>query len=159
MPKLSLRPDGPQAPPSRRLPQTPEPTNMLHHISFAVTDIERAASFYDPTLAALGYVRVFEDLRPGESGQAIGYGLEGQGDGFCIKQASASSASPGHGFHLAFAAPSRRSVHEFHQHALQHGGQDNGGPGPRPGYGPNYYACFVIDPDGHHLEAVINSPA
>lgn len=130
--------------------------HMLHHISFAVTDLERAATFYDHVLAALGYVRVFEDLRPGETGQAIGYGLEGQGDAFCIKQARASSASPGEGFHLAFAAPDRASVHEFHRLALLHGGKDNGGPGLRPGYGPHYHACFVVDPDGHRVEAVIN---
>ena len=129
--------------------------HMLHHISFAVTDIERAAKFYDHALSALGYVRVFEDLRPGGEDQAIGYGLEGEGDKFCIKQAGASSASAGHGFHLAFAAPNRNSVHEFHEQALLHGGKDNGGPGPRPEYGPNYYACFVIDPDGHRIEAVI----
>jgi catechol 2,3-dioxygenase-like lactoylglutathione lyase family enzyme len=130
--------------------------HMLHHISFAVTDIERAGRFYDHTLSALGYVRVFEDLRPGGEGQAIGYGLEGDGDKFCIKQASASSGGQGHGFHVAFAAPNRGSVHEFYKQALLHGGTDNGGPGSRPDYGPNYYACFVIDPDGHRVEAVID---
>ena len=131
--------------------------HMLHHVSLAVTDIERAASFYDHALAALGYVRVFEDLRPGEQGQAVGYGLPGQGDKFCIKQAAVSSASAGPGFHLAFAAPNREAVHEFHARALQRGGEDNGSPGARAHYGPNYYACFVIDPDGHRLEAVINT--
>lgn len=132
--------------------------HMLHHLSFAVTDIERAAAFYDAALSALGYVRVFEDLRPGGTGQAVGYGLPGQDDKFCIKQAAASSASAGQGMHLAFAAPDRQSIHEFHAQALAHGGHDNGAPGPRPHYGPNYYACFVIDPDGHRLEAVTNSP-
>ena len=121
--------------------------------------MERAARFYDHVLKELGYVRVFEDLRPGEEGQALGYGLEGQGDKFCIKQALTSSAAAGHGFHLAFAAPSRESVHKFHQQALLHGGNDNGSPGPRPDYGPNYYACFVVDPDGHRIEAVVNSAA
>jgi len=133
--------------------------HMLHHISFSVTDIDRAAKFYDHTLGALGYVRVFEDLRPGEEDQAVGYGREGEGDKFCIKQASESSAANGYGFHLAFAAPNRRSVHEFHAQALLHGGKDNGGPGPRLDYGRNYYACFVVDPDGHRIEAVINSAA
>lgn len=133
--------------------------HMLHHISFAVTDMERAAKFYDHALMELGYVRVFEDLRPGEEGQAVGYGRAGEDDKFCIKQASASSASDGHGFHLAFAAPNQRAVHEFHRQALLHGGKDNGGPGPRPAYGPNYYACFVVDPDGHRVEAVLNSAA
>lgn len=130
--------------------------HMLHHVSLPVSDIERAASFYDLALAALGYVRVFEDLRPGEQGQAVGYGLPGQGDKFCIKQAP-SPVSTGPGFHLAFAAPNRQAVHDFHAQALLQGGRDNGGPGPRPHYGPNYYACFVIDPDGHRLEAVINT--
>ena len=132
---------------------------MLHHISFAVTDIERAAKFYDHALSALGYVRVFEDLRPGEEDQAVGYGLEGEGDKFCIKQASASSASAGHGLHLAFAAPDQKSIHEFHKQALLHGGNDNGGPGPRTEYGPDYYACFVVDPDGHRIEAVNSGAA
>lgn len=133
--------------------------HMLHHISFAVVDIERAAKFYDHVLKPLGYVRVFEDLRPGEDDQAVGYGVEGDGDKFCIKQARTSSATDGHGFHLAFSAPSKDSVHEFHKQALLHGGTDNGEPGPRPGYGSNYYACFVVDPDGHRIEAVINSAA
>ncbi len=132
--------------------------HMLHHISLAVTDIERAAGFYDPALATLGYTRVFEDLRPGEQGQAVGYGLPGQDDKLCLKQAAASSATPGQGFHLAFAAPSRQAVDEFHAAALRHGGQNHGAPGLRPHYGPHYYACFVVDPDGHRLEAVINEP-
>lgn len=133
--------------------------HMIHHISFAVTDIERAATFYDQVLGALGYVRVFEDLCPGDEDQAVGYGREGEGDKFCIKQASASSATSGHGFHLAFASPSREAVDDFHQMALMYGGKDNGGPGLRPDYGDHYYACFVIDPDGHRIEAVINNGA
>lgn len=78
---------------------------------------------------------------------------------FCAKRADASSVARGHGFHLAFAAPSRASVHELHRQALLHGGRDNGGPGPRPDYGPHDDACFVVDPDGHRLEAVINRAA
>ena len=133
--------------------------HMLHHISFSVTDIDRAANFYDHTLGAPGYVRVFEDLRPGEEDQAVGYGRDGEDDKFCIKQASESSAAKGHGFHLAFAAPNRSSALEFHAQALLQGGKDNGGPRLRPDYGQNYYACFVVDPDGHRIEAVINSAA
>lgn len=130
---------------------------MLHHLSFGVVDIDRAAAFYDHVLGALGYVRVFEDLCPGDDGQAVGYGVAGQGDKFCIKQSERSSAVDGYGFHLAFAAPDRAAVHEFHRLALLHGGRDNGAPGPRPDYGDHYYACFVVDPDGHRIEAVINS--
>jgi len=130
---------------------------MLHHGSFGVTDIERATAFYDAVLGTLGYVRVFEDLRPGGMGQAVGYGLPGQDDKFCIKQATASSASAVPGFHLAFAAPSAEAVQAFHTQALKHGGRDNGPPGPRPNYGPHYHAGFVIDPEGHRLEAVFNT--
>ena len=130
--------------------------HMLHHISFAVVDIEQSARFYDHVLGALGYVRVFEDLRPGEEEQAVGYGLPGADDKFCLKQASQSSATAGYGFHLAFSAADRRAVDEFYKQALLHGGTDNGGPGLRPDYGDAYYACFVLDPEGHRIEAVIN---
>jgi hypothetical protein len=64
----------------------------------------------------------------------------------------------GPGFHLAFAASSRQAVDDFHRAALAAGGFDNGKPGVRPGYGPNYYAAFVVDPDGYRLEAVFHDP-
>jgi len=130
---------------------------MLHHISLGVSDILRAARFYDAALGPLGYVRVWEDLQPDEPDQAIGYGIAGGGDKLAIKHRPEGAQSPGPGFHLAFSAPSRQSVTQFHTAALEHGGADNGGPGVRPHYGPHYFAAFVIDPDGHHLEAVFNS--
>jgi catechol 2,3-dioxygenase-like lactoylglutathione lyase family enzyme len=129
--------------------------HMLHHISFGVANIERAAAFYDAVLAPLGYVRVWEDLRPGELDQAVGYGRAGEGDNFAIKLRTAGQLAPGPGSHLAFAAPSLEAVRTFHAAALAHGGHDNGAPGLRPDYGPNYYAAFVIDPDGYPIEAVI----
>lgn len=132
---------------------------MLHHISFGVSDIERSAQFYDAVLGALGFVRVWEDLRPGESGQAVGYGLPGGGDKFAIKLRPERQQPPGRGFHLAFAAPNHEAVRRFHAAALARGGSDNGGPGPRPDYGAHYFAAFVIDPDGHAIEAVVNTPA
>ncbi|RUM09292.1 VOC family protein [Rhizobium chutanense] len=131
---------------------------MLHHASLGVSDIERSAAFYDAALAALGYVRVWDDIRPGQTGQAVGYGPPGGGDKLAIKHRPESQSPPGPGFHLAFAAPSRAAVDRFHAAAIAHGGRDNGGPGLRPHYGEHYYAAFVIDPDGHALEAVINSP-
>jgi len=131
---------------------------MLHHISFGVTDLERSAKFYDAALQVLGYVRVWSDVRPGEQNQAIGYGRTGTGDRFAIKLAPSMKSGCGSGFHLAFAAPSRRAVDDFHREALAAGGLDNGGPGPRPRYGPNYYAAFVLDPDGYRLEAVFDHP-
>lgn len=124
---------------------------MLHHLSFAVRDLPAAARFYDAVLGALGYRRVFE------APAAIGYGLVDNQDKFCLKQRDEARA-PSAGFHLAFGAPSREAVHAFHAAAMAAGGLDNGGPGPRPAYGPHYYAAFVIDPDGHRIEAVINTP-
>jgi catechol 2,3-dioxygenase-like lactoylglutathione lyase family enzyme len=123
---------------------------MLHHLSLGVANLERAATFYDPVLAALGYVRVWSDAT------AIGYGRVGGGDNLAIKLVGAEVAVPGPRFHVAFAAPSRKAVEDFHTEALKHGGRDNGAPGLRPAYGENYYAAFVIDLDGHPIEAVIN---
>jgi len=130
---------------------------MLHHASLGVSDIERSAAFYDAALAALGYVRVWDDIRPGQAGQAVGYGLPGGGDKLAIKHRPEGQRPPGPGFHLAFAAPNRQTVREFHAAAIAHGGSDNGRPGLRPDYGEHYYAAFVVDPDGHALEAVFNS--
>jgi len=131
---------------------------VLHHVSFGVSHIGRAAAFYDAALAPLGYIRVWEDLEPGEPDQAVGYGPPGGGDKLAIKLRPKGQRPPGPGFHLAFAAPDRGSIAQFHVAALAHGGRDNGAPGLRPNYGPHYYAAFVVDPDGHHIEAVFNSP-
>jgi catechol 2,3-dioxygenase-like lactoylglutathione lyase family enzyme len=129
---------------------------MLHHISLGARSIDDAARFYDAALAPLGYIRVWSDLRPGEDGQAVGYGSEGSDDKLAIKQvATAIPNIPG--FHLAFTAATRDAVVAFYQAALSAGGKDNGPPGLRPEYGENYFAAFVIDPDGHHLEAVCKS--
>ena len=123
---------------------------MLHHVSLATTDLARATAFYDAALGALGYRRVFGDRT------AVGYGIEDGKDLLCLKL-TAAAITPGPGFHLAFAAPSRAAVASFHAAALRHGGIDNGAPGLRPDYGANYFAAFVLDPDGHRIEAVINS--
>lgn len=125
---------------------------MLHHLSLGVSDLARAAAFYDAALRELGYVRVWTDA------DAIGYGRPGGGDKLAIKLRK-GVAVPGAGFHLALAAPDRASVARFHAAALAHGGTDDGPPGLRPHYGEHYYAAFVVDPDGHRLEAVINTPA
>jgi catechol 2,3-dioxygenase-like lactoylglutathione lyase family enzyme len=130
---------------------------MLHHLSLGVADIECAVAFYDAVLAPLGYVRVWSDLRPGESNQAVGYGAAGGGDALALKHRPDGQRPPGPGFHVAFAAPGRAAVDAFHHAALQHGGRDNGAPGLRAHYGPHYYAAFVIDPDGHAIEALFNA--
>ena len=125
---------------------------MLHHISFGVVDLQRSSAFYDAVLHCLGYVRVWSNAT------AVGYGPPGGQDLLALRLAGAEARAPGPGFHLALAAPSREAVVDFHAAALRCGGRDNGGPGLRPAYGPGYYAAFVVDPDGHRLEAVIDVP-
>jgi catechol 2,3-dioxygenase-like lactoylglutathione lyase family enzyme len=135
------------------MPLVADHARMLHHLSMGAHDIERAARFYDAALAPLGFVRVWTDLRPGEQGQAIGYGAPGAGDELAIKQVSEPLPNlPG--FHVAFCAPNRDAVRNFHSAAIAAGGTDNGLPGLRPEYGDNYFAAFVVDPEGHRIEAV-----
>lgn len=124
---------------------------MIHHVSLGSSDLQRSTAFYDAALSALGYVRVWAD------DTAVGYGLPGGGDKLAIKL-QPHAVAPGPGFHLAFAAPTRQAVAAFHAAALRHGGRDNGAHGLRPHYGSNYFAAFVIDPDGHRIEAVLNDP-
>ncbi|CAN5729815.1 VOC family protein [soil metagenome] len=124
--------------------------SMLHHISLGVRDLALSGAFYDAALGALGFRRVFED------DTAIGYGLVDDKDLLCLKLRPDAIAS-GSGFHLAFSAPSRDAVQAFHEAALCIGGTDQGAPGLRPDYGANYYAAFLLDPDGNRIEAVINA--
>ena len=125
---------------------------MLHHISFGVNDLQRSIAFYDAVFRTLGYVRVWS--KPG----AAGYGLPGGEDLFALKARSQSLSVPGQGFHLAFAAPGRQAVNDFHAVAVQQGGLDNGQPGLRPQYGADYFAAYAIDPDGYAIETVFNGP-
>jgi catechol 2,3-dioxygenase-like lactoylglutathione lyase family enzyme len=127
------------------------PMHMLHHLSLPVTDIARSARFYNATLSALGYIRVWAH----EHG--VGYGSPGGGDKFAIKLSQVPVGPPGPGFHVAFAAASREVVANFHAAGIENGGKDNGPAGRCPHYGENYYAAFVMDPDGYQVEAVINS--
>ncbi len=123
---------------------------MLHHLSLPVADIDRARRVYDQALAALGYQIAFltED--------AVGYGLEAGRDKLCLKRVE-KPGSLDSGLHVAITAPDRDAVAAFHRAALDGGARDNGGPGLRPQYGENYYAAFVIDADGHPIEAVCRS--
>ncbi len=123
---------------------------MLHHISFSVADLKRCSQFYDALLTPLGYRRVFE------SKVFIGYGVEDNKDKFALRLHEEGVSPPSPGFHLAFAAPTRAAVEASYHAALKCGGRDNGAPGLRPHYGPNYFAAFLTDPDGYEVEAVIN---
>lgn len=124
-------------------------THMLHHVSLPVSDIATAAKLYDAMLGPLGYCRV------AQSTGFIGYGTEENRDKFAIVSTNSVSA-PQAGFHLAFSAPSCLAVDSFHQAALHHGATDNGAPGLRPDYGANYYAAYIVDLDGYHIEAICN---
>jgi len=124
---------------------------MISHLSFGVAALERAIAFYDAVLAPLGYVRVWT------AADGAGYGPPGTGDSLALKKQAAAVVPPGPGFHLALSAATRDAVDAFHAAALRAGGRDAGPPGPRPQYGPSYYAAFVIDPEGYKLEAVCQS--
>jgi len=124
---------------------------MLHHVSVGVKDVARAATFYDPVLATLGYKRV-ADYSPG----AIGYGeREGQAQFWIGLPHDKGAASIGNGTHVGFMAHSKNAVNAFHEAALKAGGSNNGEPGPRPDYGPDYYGAFVYDLDGNKVEATL----
>jgi catechol 2,3-dioxygenase-like lactoylglutathione lyase family enzyme len=122
---------------------------MIDHISLGVSDLARAAIFYDAVLASLGYVRLFTTPR------GIGYGAPGAKDeAFAILPAGEQARAPGAGCHLALTAPDRQAVDSFHTTALRMGAVDEGAPGLRPLYGAGYYAAFVRDLDDYRLEAV-----
>ena len=119
---------------------------MLDHISIGVRDIAATKRFYDAALKPLGYSCL------SESEGSLGYGKDAVA--FWISNGGRPvKDDPQSGLHFCFAAPTRKSVDAFHAAALKTGGRDNGKPGLRADYGPNYYAAFVVDPDGFRLEA------
>ena len=122
---------------------------MLHHVSIGVADVARAAQFYDRVLQELGYKRVFEVLPYG-----IGYG-EKQPAFWIGLPHDQRAPSVGNGVHIAFNATSEEMIRAFHRAALDAGGSDDGAPGPRPDYGPDYFGAFVRDLDGNKIEAVL----
>lgn len=127
---------------------------MLDHIGVPVGDLAAAKAFYATALAPLGYGIVME-LGPEVTGSTgfVGFGLPGKPQ-FWITTGGPMSGV----LHVAFKAATRAEVAAFHAAALAAGGRDNGGPGLRPHYHPNYYGAFVFDPDGHNIEAVCHLP-
>jgi catechol 2,3-dioxygenase-like lactoylglutathione lyase family enzyme len=124
---------------------------MIDHLSLGVSELARAAAFYDAILEPLGYVRLFSTER------AVGYGAPGAKDeAFAILAVGDRARAPGEGSHLALTAPHRGAVDAFHAAALRMGAVDEGAPGLRPQHGAGYYAAFVRDLDGHRLEAVFH---
>jgi catechol 2,3-dioxygenase-like lactoylglutathione lyase family enzyme len=124
---------------------------MIDHISIGVGDIAVSRRFYDAALIALGYRCV------SNGDVALGYGSDGPV--FWVERAERPvPADEKSGLHFCFAAPDRDAVAAFHAAALAAGGRDNGKPGLREVYGPNYYAAFVTDPDGYRIEAYCGAP-
>lgn len=121
---------------------------MIDHIGLQVKDYHASRNFYQQVLKALGAEIVME-----VQGWA-GFGLNGKPD-FWIKQSEQMAPQ----LHVAFKAANRAQVDAFYQAALDAGAKDNGAPGVREIYHPNYYGAFVIDPDGHNIEAVCHVPA
>jgi len=120
---------------------------MIDHISLGVRDLSVSKAFYAAALAPLGYVVMMEF--PG----VLGLGEKGKPD-FWL----GGGGETGAGRHVAFLAPNRAAVDAFYEAAIRAGGKDNGKPGLRPQYHPNYYGAFVLDPDGHNIEAVCHTP-
>jgi catechol 2,3-dioxygenase-like lactoylglutathione lyase family enzyme len=126
---------------------------MLHHVSVGVRDVARAATFYDPVLGALGYKRVMEFLP-----HAIAYGESKERPEFWIQLPHNQKVpSSGNGTHVGFIAIGKEAVDAFHAAALKAGGSNDGEPGPRPDYGPEYYGAFIYDLDGNKIEATLHA--
>jgi catechol 2,3-dioxygenase-like lactoylglutathione lyase family enzyme len=128
---------------------------MIDHTGLTVSDFARSKSFYAAALAPLGY-RVLMEVPAGVAGQggAAGFGVPPKPD-FWIST-GAPNVPP---VHVAFRARGRADVDAFHRAAIAAGGRDNGAPGLRPHYHPFYYGAFVLDPDGHNVEAVCHERA
>jgi catechol 2,3-dioxygenase-like lactoylglutathione lyase family enzyme len=125
---------------------------MFDHVSIGVRDLAAAKRFYDAALRPLGY----RCLSPSES--SLGYG-DASAAFWVLASENPVAGDPRSGLHFCFTAPTRESVEAFHRAALAAGGRDNGAPGLREDYGPNYFAAFVVDPEGYRLEAYCSADA
>jgi catechol 2,3-dioxygenase-like lactoylglutathione lyase family enzyme len=126
---------------------------MLDHVGIYVTDFGKAKRFYDLALAPLGIAKL-KEVTAAQTGSHEGAGYGSERPFFWI--GAAATATP---THIAFHAKARATVDDFYKAALAAGGRDNGAPGLRAHYHPNYYGAFVLDPDGHNIEAVCHAPA
>lgn len=125
---------------------------MIDHITVGVADFAKSTEFYDRALAPLGIKQLFEVPADVSGGVRVtGYGEDRPR--FWLAEENATSGL----LHIAFEAKTRSDVDAFYSAAVAAGGTDNGAPGLRPHYHPSYYAAFVIDPNGHNIEAVCHS--
>ncbi|MEO5560466.1 MAG: VOC family protein [Dokdonella sp.] len=127
---------------------------MIDHFGFAVSDLARSRTFYVKVFAPLGFAPVMDVTREQTGGyEGTGFGLPGRPE-FWIGNGDRPSGP----MHVAFEANSRAAVDAFYNAAIEAGGHDNGAPGLRPHYHEHYYGAFVLDPDGHNIEAVCHAP-
>jgi catechol 2,3-dioxygenase-like lactoylglutathione lyase family enzyme len=130
------------------------PRTMIDHTGLQVSDPAKSRHFYEQALAPLGY-QVTREIPTQFTGGAIvfGMGVPPKAD-FWVAQGTPNRPA----LHIAFRAADRAQVDAFYAAALAAGGTDNGAPGPRPHYHEHYYGAFVLDPDGHNIEAVCHDP-
>jgi catechol 2,3-dioxygenase-like lactoylglutathione lyase family enzyme len=128
--------------------------NMIDHLGLAAGDFARSKAFYRMALEPLG-ILLIKELSAEDTGARAHAGFGKEGKPFFWIGEGARAAGP---VHIAFAAPSASAVQDFYRAALAAGGKDNGPPGPRAHYHPNYFGAFVLDPDGNNIEAVCRNP-
>lgn len=126
---------------------------MIDHVGFSVSDYPRAKAFYTKALAPLGYKLIMEVQQNPADPPAAGFGADGKPDFWIGGEGGINKP-----LHIAITAKDRAAVDAFYKAAMESGARDNGSPGIRAHYHPNYYGAFVIDPDGHNIEAVCHAP-
>lgn len=120
---------------------------MIDHMTLPVSNFEKSKHFMEKALAPLGYRLLFE-----MDGNAAGFSTDENPDFWIL-----GGEVPTPPTHVAFTSPNRATVNTFYEVAIATGGQDNGKPGLRSEYHPNYYSAYVLDPDGHNIEAVCHA--
>lgn len=123
---------------------------MIDHTGIKASDPQKSRAFYEKSLAPLGYKMMMEIPKEYTEGLSVfGFGVPPKAD-FWLAEGSPNEPR----IHIAFRADTQKQVDEFYRVAIAAGGKDNGPPGPRPHYHKDYYGAFVLDPDGHNIEAV-----
>ena len=132
----------------------PELKLLIDHVSLSVVRLERAKDFYVKALAPLGIEKVGEvSAKRSGTVASVGFGIGRKGSFWLVDEGTQAPQA-----HVCFRAPSRAVVDAFYDAAIAAGGRDNGPPGTRPKYHPDYYAAYVLDPEGHNIEAVCFGP-
>ena len=128
---------------------------MIDHVGFPVSDYQRSKAFYSEALAPLGYGLIMEISGEHTESRhpAAGFGADGKPDFWIGGEGGLNKP-----VHIAIATKERAAVDAFYEAAMAAGAKDNGAPGIRAHYHPNYYGAFVLDPDGYNIEAVCHAP-